>query len=87
MYVTSMWKLLAVPGWGRVANVQEHVRGAASYGIGEDASRNLGDEVARRKCGAGPADGGSRLSAGRVRACRFLIFFSEGPGVQNLQHG
>ena len=72
------------PRRGRVADVQEHVRGAASYGVGEHASRYLGDEFPWRVCGAATVNGGSRIFAGRVRAGRFLVLFLEGPGVQNL---
>ena len=69
------------PRRGRVANVQEHVRGAASYGPGEHVSRYLRDEFPWRMCGAATVDGASRIFAGRVRAGRLLRLFSESPGV------
>ena len=63
------------PKWGRAADVQEHVRGAASHGVSKHAPRYLGNELAPWRCG-------SRLFAGRS-----LILLLEGPGVQHLQQG
>ena len=83
MYVVYV-EAACCPRRGRVAQVEEHVRGAPSNGVREHASRCLCD-LARRRCGT--VVGGLRLFAGRVRAGGSLVLLPESHGVGNLLHG